>query len=337
MTMRSKKAALACAWLAIVAVPVHAAGRDKLLVVVQRADSQVALYKVAGATLGLVKSLPVGKTPREVCLSPDGTRAYVSAQEGNSVTVVDLTTASVSATIGVPEMEAPDGCAVSPDGKKLYVVSMKRNALEVFSTQDGALLKDVRLPLVVPRRVAFTPDGRHLYVGCNNTPEIAILDAASDSLVRTFKVGNEARGGLAFTDGGKTFLVGNVEDDTVSWVDTDTYQVVKTMGVPLSPQRIEVSKDGQVAYVLTRMGSREAGSNVHQPVLFVMPLKDKHDTSRYVSVGTAPWGLAVSDDGAFIYVSSNAENVVNVIDAKTLKTIANVPVGKDPQALAFRP
>ncbi len=214
---------------------------------------------------------------------------------------------------------------------------MKRDAVAVFSTADHKLVKEVKLPLGVPRRVAFTPDGRRLYVGCNKTPEIAVLDAATDSLVRTFKVGNEARGGLAFAGDGRTFFVGNVEDDTVSWVDTSTHQVTRTVGVPLSPQRIEISRHGAVAYVLTRMGARDNALPAESPVLFAMPIKDKHDASRVVPVGRAPWGLALSDDGSLAYVSSNADNTITVIDTKTLRTVATVPVARDPQAVAFRP
>lgn len=325
------------ALLTLAGGPATAAGRDKLLVVVSRAENSVSLYKAAGPSLTLVTSLPVGKTPREVCLSPDGKRAYVAAQEGSSVTVVDLDAQSVVATIATPELAGADGCGVSPDGKKLYVVSTKRDSVAVFSTASNTLLKEVKVPLGVPRRVAFTPDAKQLYVGSNKTPEIAILDTATDSLVKTFKVGNEARGGLAFTADGKTFFVGNVEDDTVSWVDTSTHQVIKTMGVPVSPQRIEISKDGKFAYVLTRMGGQEGGTDVGSPVLFAMPITDKHDASRFVRVGKAPWGLAVSDDGAHIYVSSNADSTITVIDGHTLKVLATVPVSKDPQAVAFRP
>lgn len=336
--MRFEKSALALAIVSLASIgPASAAARDKLLVVVSRGENNVSLYKTEGASLTLLKSLPVGKTPREVCLSPDGTRAYVGAQMGNSVTVIDLDAHTVAATITGPELDGADGCGISPDGKKLYVVSNRRDSVSVFNTADNTLRKEIKVPLGVPRRVAFTPDAKHVYVGSNKTPEIAILDTATETLVKTFKVGNEGRGGLAFIAEGKTFLVGNVEDDTISFVDTTTHQVVKTMGVPLSPQRIEISKDGKFAYVLTRIGGHEGGTEVDSPVLFAMPLTEKHDASRFVRVGIAPWGLAVSDDGGHIYVSSNVDSTITVIDGRTLKVLATVPVTKDPQAVAFRP
>jgi YVTN family beta-propeller protein len=322
--------------LAVAAWPSSAAARDRLLLVVNRADAQLSLWSAEGTGLTLVKRLPVGKTPRELCVSPDGKRAYVSAQDGNSVSVVDLDAKAVVATIAQPELQSPDGCVVSPDSKKLYVVAMGRDSLFVVSTSDNKVLKEIKLPLKVPRRVVYTPDRKQLFVGCNQTPEIAVIDAATDSLARTFKVGNEARGGLAFTPDAKTFLVGNVEDDTVSWVDMDSLAVQKVMGVPISPQRIEVGKDGEFAYVLTRMGTRDAGADA-RATLFAMPLKAKHDSSRTVPLGKAPWGLAMNETGTLLYASNNGDDNVLVIDVATLKVVNDVKVGKDPNGLAFRP
>lgn len=333
--MNTKRAAL-LALFALAALPAPAAARDRLLLVVNRAEDQLSLWKVDGTGLTLDRKLPVGKASRELCVTPDGSRAYVSAQEGHSIAVVDLETRSVVATLAPAELKSPDGCVVSPDGKKLYVVAMGRDSVFVFTTADNKLAKEIPLPLKVPRRIVYTPDKKRLFVGCNQTPEIAILDATTDSVVKSFKVGNEARGGLAFTPDGATFLVGNVEDDTVSRVDMGTLAVKKVMGVPISPQRIEVAKDGEFAYVLTRMGTRDAGADA-RATLFAMPLKQKHDASRTVPLGKAPWGLAMNPEGTLLYASNNGDDNVLVIDAATLKVVNDVKVGKDPNGLALRP
>jgi len=318
------------------AAPAQAAGRDKLLLVVNRAEDKVSVFRADGATLTLVKALPVGKTSREVCVSPDGRRAYVSAQDGHSITVLDLEALGVASTITSPNLKSPDGCVVSADSKKLYVVSMGSNTLFAISTADGQVLKEIALPLKVPRRVVYTPDAKRLFVGCNQTPEIAVIDTATDAVARTFKVGNEARGGLAFSADGQTFLVGNVEDDTVSFVDMATLETKRVVGVPISPQRIEVSADGETGFVLTRVGGRDSTGAMF-PVVFAMPLKKPHEASRFIPVGKAPWGLAMNDDRTLLYASSNSDDTVTVIDAKTLKVLNTIPAGKDPNGLVFRP
>jgi YVTN family beta-propeller protein len=314
-----------------------AAERDDLLLVVNRADSKLSIYKAEGTALTLLKQLPIGEASREVCLSPDGRRAFVSAQKGHSVTVADLDSLSVAGTFAPPGLDTPDGCAVSPDGARLFVTASKRDAVFVLSASDGKLVKEIAVPVKAPRRLVFSPDGRQLVVGSNSTPAIAIIDPATLAVERTVEVGHEPRGGPAVTPDGATILVGNIEDDTVSWVDTKTSKVRRVMGVPMSPQRIEVAKDGSSAYVLCGVGYTDQDGN-KTTVLFNMSLAEKRDASRGVVVGeSSGWGLALNGSKTLAYVSIYRGGTVHVIDLATLKVVNTVQVGKDPNGIAFRP
>jgi len=56
-----------------------------------------------------------------------------------------------------------------------------------------------------------------------------------------------------------------------------------------------------------------------------------------VPVGTQPGGLAVTPDGAFVYVGNRASDNVSVINTSTNTVIATVPVGKRPIGVAITP
>lgn len=303
-----------------------AAGKDPLLVVVNRSEQQIGIFKVNGKSLTQVKTLPAGDTPREVCISPDGARAYVSNQKSKSITVVDLAQLKVATTFTNESLDTPDGCVVSADSSKLYVVAAKRNSVFVIDTKGYAVLKEIAVPVQNPRRLAFSPDAGKLYVAADKTPKIAVIDLAKGSVASTFDVGNEPRG-MAFTPDGKTLLLSMVMDDTIMAFDAGTQKLTGVRGTPLSPQRIVISPDGTFAYVLTRM----------QPRLFAMPVKGPHDDSRTLELTKLPWGLAMNPDGTLLYVSNNEENNILVIDTKTFQAVANVPAGKDPNGIAYRP
>ncbi len=56
-----------------------------------------------------------------------------------------------------------------------------------------------------------------------------------------------------------------------------------------------------------------------------------------VPVGSGPFGLEVTPDGAFVYVANVGSNSVSVIDTATNAVMATVPVGDFPRAVALTP
>jgi YVTN family beta-propeller protein len=53
------------------------------------------------ATNTVVTTLRLGALPVHVSISPDGTRAYVTNAGSNSVSIIDISTNAVSATVPV--------------------------------------------------------------------------------------------------------------------------------------------------------------------------------------------------------------------------------------------
>lgn len=315
-------------------VSAQQAERGTLLIVPTQTNSSVEIYQVSGTQLTLLKTLPIGKSAREVCVSPNGKRAYISNFDGNSVTVVDLESLRVVATITNPGMVRPDGGAVSPDSKRLYLTALGKDSVFVISTETNKVIQEIPLKLHRLRRVTFSPDGSKIYVTCNDTPEIAVIDARTNQVLNTIKVGTENRGGLAFTPDGKTFVAGSVEDDTLYYVDVPTEKVERIIGIPGSPQRIEISPEGKV-FVLCRLGLRLVNENQSGPVLFGI-YSEKHDQSKAVVLGKAPWGLAMSRDGKLLYVSNTGSNNIMVIDATTLQLLNTVETPGAPESIALR-
>src|SRR3954471_20572206 len=86
---------------------------DALLLVVHRESKELAIFKADGPKLTPVKKIPVGNAAREVYVSPDGRRAYVSNGKDKSITVVDLANLDTIATIKDPLLDSPDGGIVS--------------------------------------------------------------------------------------------------------------------------------------------------------------------------------------------------------------------------------
>ena len=56
-----------------------------------------------------------------------------------------------------------------------------------------------------------------------------------------------------------------------------------------------------------------------------------------VPVGLFPWGVAVTPDGAFVYVTNAADNTVSIITTGSNTVVTTFPVGTKPLGVAFTP
>jgi len=95
----------------------------------------------------LVAHIPVGKNPLMIAALQDGTQAYVINQGDSTVSVINLTTDTVTATIPVPDTPNPTFIAVTtgaPTGK-VYVTSTSSTTMTVIRTDTNTV--DTTIPL----------------------------------------------------------------------------------------------------------------------------------------------------------------------------------------------
>jgi YVTN family beta-propeller protein len=318
-----------CSILALlVSLPLvaHAAARDQLVLVVNRAPQVLSVFKADGPTLTLVKKVPIPKASREISVSPDGNRAYVSSLEENSVTVVDLNTLAVVATITDPSLVTVDGGVVSADSKTFYVTSTGKDLVVVIDAATNKVIKTIPTGSTAPRRLIISPDGKRMFVGHNKSDLIGVIDLAAGKTVKHIKVGNECRGGFGFSPDGKVLLNNSVEDDTLYFIDLTTDTVKKIIGVPFSPQRIEMTPKGAAVVLSGGIGR----------AVTIMEHLEHHDGNSTVRVGDAAWGLALNADATFAYASNYKDGTLSIVDLVNKKLVQNMPVGEDPNGVAFR-
>jgi YVTN family beta-propeller protein len=71
-----------------------------------------------------------------VTFSPDGTRAYVTNANNDSVTIIDTATNTVTGAIYVGD--GPQGVAVSPDGAHAITANSFTSTVSVITFADRA-------------------------------------------------------------------------------------------------------------------------------------------------------------------------------------------------------
>lgn len=273
-----------------------------------------------------------------------GGRAYVSNSYGDTVAVIDTAANEVIATIGFGD--APSKSTVTAD-------------------LEGRV--DVRHGLVNP---TVAPGGHHVYVAKSVGGGIAVIDANTHTVTSVIDAGGPKPSGLAFTPDGKRLVVTLLgeaveEPGAVAVIDCATGEAGTPVPVGGQPERLTLSPDGRRAYVvsmhdrsmwvldvdaqevMTKVALGELPFNVLASPdgerVYVGVLRADYlaaiDARSHDIVGTievpSPNGLAFSDDGRSIFVTSVFDDSMHVIDLEEGKVVRSAGVGEKPGYLAL--
>ncbi len=309
----------------------YAAAQTSVVVVVNSGDSTATVYSAASVfangepILRPRKVLPVGEGANEVCISPSGSRAYVSNRGDISVTVLDLEKLSVDSTITVAEMKNPDGCIVSADGTRLYVAAAGTESVFVFSTADGRKLNEIKVGHE-PRRLVFSRDGRRLYVSNGEERFVSVVQVKTGLAIDKIKAGRDNRS-MIITPDGKHLAIGNVSDDTVQFVRLGETEPEFVVGVPRSPQRLGASPEKHFLFVIGRFDN----------VLSMLDLRANKEYGRLeatVLIGCGAWGMVLSAAGDCFYIANATDNTISIFDLRLMRVGFTIATGKTPMGIA---
>ena len=331
---------LACAAGRFAAAPSHPPGR---LFVSNEDSNDVSIVDLA---LGkVIATVPVGKRPRGMRLSPDHRTLYVavsgSARLGPGHEQDELTRPADRSADGIVALDAdtgrvlrrmrcgqdPENFDLTPDGTLLAVSNEDDAEVSLVEVRSGRLL--AALPTgAEPEGVRARPDGRVIYVTSEDEGNVSVLDVASRKVVATFEVGKRPRS-VAFSSDSRLAFVTAEQGKTVAFVDAQNHHVLEQVsldGAQTKPMGIVVTRDDRTLYVTTGRG----GSVV------ALDVATRKVVRTFADVGTRPWGLALSADGRFLYTANGPSNDVSVVDTRTGGPVRHIPVGGRPWGVVLR-
>jgi YVTN family beta-propeller protein len=273
----------------------------------------------------VIATINVGDGPTSAVVSPNGTTLYVANTFGDSVSVIDTATNTVTGTISFAN-NTVQGVAVSPDGTRLYVTGASDDTVSVVDTATNAVIDTINVG-DNPAKVAVSPDGTRAYVSNFFDDTVSVVDTATNTVTATITVGNEPRDIAISPDGTRAYVANNASD-SVSVIDTATNTVIATIAVGDAPSGVAVSPDGGRVYV----GNLGSGS-----VSVIDTASNTATATIAVGVGSGPSGVAVSPGGGRVYVANIGSDTVSVIDTATNTVTATIAVGDGPIWVAVNP
>jgi LPXTG-motif cell wall-anchored protein len=217
-----------------------------------------------------------------VVLSPDGKTAYVPNYWSQDVSVVDLTSQTVTATI--PLAGSLFSIAISPDGTRL-VVPNSIGTVFIIDTATNSVTQTVAVN-DAPVYVAISPNSTTAYVTSANTPNLSVIDIASGVVTHTYGLNSGQVYGVTLTaDGSKVFIAefGGGSGTHVLQVDSASGTVDKTFEICAGPQIIKFSPDPNRLLVACNSGYLDV---LNVETATVESTVTTQNGSRYVDVSS---------------------------------------------------
>src|SRR5687767_7505807 len=155
------------------------------------------------ATRQVIATIPLGKRPRGIKVSPDGATLYIAlsgspmAPPGTDESKLPPPDRSADG-IGVFDVKQskllrviqggsdPEQTAITQDGRRLFVANEDAGQTSVIDVADGRVIATVPVG-GEPEGVDLRPDGKVVYVTSEENNHVAVIDAATAKLITTFK------------------------------------------------------------------------------------------------------------------------------------------------------
>jgi YVTN family beta-propeller protein len=261
------------------------------------------------------------------------TAAYVANGGVGTVSVIDVSTNVVIATVSLPAGSTPMDLAATPDGDRVYVTNTNiPGTVSVIDTVTNSVLVQAITVGSAPRGIAISSDGKFVYVANQFSDTVSVIDTTSNTVVATITVGLQPTGVGITPDGSRVYVASSL-NGTVSVIDAATQAVIGgAISVGGNPQALTMSPDGSKVYV----------SNFNSASVSVIDTAS-NTVEATITVGWFPYGMATTPDGGRLYVADTdpalSNGSVAVIDTttNTLLTRVTLPAFHTSRRVAVTP
>jgi YVTN family beta-propeller protein len=249
--------------------------------------------------------------------------AYITNQGSHDVSVIDLATQQVVAT--VPVGRSPAGVVASSRAGKVFVSNPDSKTISVIDMRSHKVVATVPAG-DGPVGIDASRDGTRLYAADWFKDRLLVFDAATNQPVASVALGKAPAGVAAKDNDADTVFVAERDDDSVAVVDVAQARVRSRVRVGTHPFALLYDAPRQRLYAL----------NVQSDDVSVIDTRDTRTPTviKTIKVGKAPYGAALADGGALLYVTNQHDDSVSVIDADTLQVLRTLTGFAYPEGIA---
>jgi YVTN family beta-propeller protein len=246
---------------------------------------------------------------------------YVTQQDANSVARVRMTDFAASPEIAVGA--DPGDVVFTHDGRTAFVSNFNDGTVHVIDVATGSRARQLFVAPANAYRLALSPDDSRLYVTSTDGHLYAVDFTGTETTTSVLLGG--ALQGIALSRDGLALTVSNTQGG-IFRLNACTLAVTGSIAPQGggATQDIALSPDESQLYV--------ANENGYVDIRDATTLAN---VSRVTTTGIYPFGLAVTPDGAQLYIASPLTGQVMILDRDTRSVVKTMSVGGTPRRIAF--
>ena len=283
-------------------------------------------------------AIDLGSMPVSMVPTPEAGKLLVvlGGWREQGIQVLDLAQKRVTQTL--PQEAAFLGAAFSPDGKSLYVSGGNEDVIYVYSWLHGeaALLRKIVLGQkkedgtgsIYPAGLAVSKNGKYLYIAENVANTLAVVDSTSGESVQRFPTDRYPYA-VAFSPTDNHLYVSAWDGQTVSMFrsgDDGRLSYLDRIAVGRHPSALLLNPGGSRLFVALDSMDQIAVVDTARKIL-IQHIGDQAPAGP--REGSTPDALALSSDGATLYIAEADNNAVAVATLSQKTADSKHAIGHD--------
>jgi YVTN family beta-propeller protein len=268
-------------------------------------------------------------------VAPDGSRIYVSDEADSTLDVVDAKTLKV--TNRIPLSGHPNNIAIGRDGRRVYVgIIQAPGGVDVIDTATLKNVKTLQTKGTI-HNAYVTPDGKYVVAGSIAGKTVNVFDAATEQPAWTLEMDLGVRP-MTFSanpDGSTKWLFVQLSGfngfAVVDFAARKEINRIKNPDLPPGKSIVPAGSDPSHGMAVTADNKTLVVCSRINNFLYAYSLPDLKLLGGAELGGKGAGWVTLTPDGKTAYVANPVTNDVSVVDVKSLKEVARIPVGFVPK------
>jgi YVTN family beta-propeller protein len=252
--------------------------------------------------------------------------AYVANVGDGTVSVVDLVTLAVRAT--VPVGATPAGLRTHPTRAEIWGVSTDSGIVWVLDAATDRVVARISVG-GSPYALDFSPDGRRAFVTTSSGDSLVAIDCASRQIARRVRTGKRPMLPRVAPDG-KTVAVVNGDDATLQIFDASTLELRTTIPVAASPRDVVILQNSESATAFVAADGIAGATGQ----ISVVDLRRNALLTNLPLPGRAA-GMFLKPDGGELYVTVPEAQELAIVNTWTHELVDTKLIGSTPGRAIF--